>query len=505
MATVSAAMAQTATTDSSSFAQYRQRLLDNYNSYRGKVLDNYDKFLDGVWDDFKQFKGEVRDGKPKPRKAPVAPATAPVEETPLPRPTEEIKTKPATKPVASETKPSAVKPSAVVIPKPQPQPSVKPVAPTPVAVATPSEPKGFTVDFYGMKVELPSIEFQILDEIGQTSDFAVQWRSLEKQHAGSALLPAIEKRSTEMGLNDYLKFTLVMATVNQRFAQSAQASRLSLAHYLLTHMGYDARIAMTDQQEGLLLLPANQMIYARPYLEIEGKRFYLFCDTSTKLPDPERRILTCRLPKDAENSKTFDLRVERLNLPYKAHKYDISCNGVEISGEVNANLFPVLYRYPQMDIADYAVSSPCPEVRDEIVKQVKSSLNGLEQRKAIDKLLGFIQSGFEYATDDEAHGFEKPYFFEEMLYYPQCDCEDRSIFYTYLLWNAMGVENHLLNYPGHESAAVRLDGTTKGSSYDWKGGHYVISDPTFIGAPTGMCMPTYSGTPPKIDYAYPEK
>lgn len=496
MATVMAAMAQTTAPDTSSFAQYRQRLLDNYNSYRSKLLDDYDKFLDGVWDDFKQFKGETRDAKPKPRKAPVAtpiadenPATATPPSTPpvtLPVTPDESKPtpKPAPKPIAT-----------VPAPKPTPKPAPKPAPPAPA-------PKGFTVDFYGIPVQLPSIDFQILDQIEQTSDFALQWRTLDKQHADRAVIPAIEKQAAKMGLNDYLKFTLVMSMVNQRFPDAAQASRLSLAHYLLAHMGYDARIAMTDMREGLLLLPANQMIYARPYLEIEGKRFYLFCDKATTLPDPERRISTCRLPKEADSCKSFDLLVGELNLPYKPHRFDISHDGMTLSGEVNANLFPMLYRYPQMDMADYAMSSPSRAVRDQLISQVRTALDGLEKRKAIDRLLSFIQSGFEYATDDEAHGFEKPYFIEEMLYYPQCDCEDRSIFYTYLLWNALGVENHLLNYPGHESAAVRLD-NAKGTSYQWQGARYVISDPTFIGAPTGMCMPAYSGTPPKIDFTYP--
>lgn len=62
-------------------------------------------------------------------------------------------------------------------------------------------------------------------------------------------------------------------------------------------------------------------------------------------------------------------------------------------------------------------------------------------------LLQFVQSGFSYATDDAFHGFEKPYFLEENLFYPKNDCEDRAIFYTYLLWNALGVENQLLCFP----------------------------------------------------------
>lgn len=505
------ATAQTSSPDTSSFTRYRQQLLDNYNSYRNKLLDDYDKFLDGVWDDFNQFKGETRDPKPKPKTAPVAePIAMDPPEAAIPEP--EVAPKPEESPKPEEKPQAKATPTVVPIVPTIPTPSSPVIsapttAPTPEPPPTPAAPRpltrGFSVDFYGMTVELPRMEFQILDEINATSDFATQWRSLDQQNVAKTILPAIDRKAKEMGLNDYLKFTLIMSAINQRFADAPQASRLSLAHYLLAHLGYDARIAMTDTREGLLLLPVNQMIYARPYLEINGKRFYIFCDKAETLPNPESRISTCRLPKEADQCQALDLLVGELNLPYSPHNFKIEYDGMTLQGEVNANLFPLLYRYPQMDMADYALSAPSQTIRQQLVEQVKSSLKGLDKRKAIDKLLHFIQNGFDYATDDEAHGFEKPYFVEEMLYYPQCDCEDRSIFYTYLLWNALGVENHLLNYPGHESAAVKLpDG--KGASYEWKGGRYFISDPTFIGAPTGMCMPEYIGTPPKVDFAYPE-
>lgn len=153
-------------------------------------------------------------------------------------------------------------------------------------------------------------------------------------------------------------------------------------------------------------------------------------------------------------------------------------------------------------MSGYAVSQVCPSLRADIVAQMKRNLAGLSQTEAVNKLLQFVQSGFEYATDDDFHGFEKPYFLEEILYYPKCDCEDRAIFYTYLLWNVLGVENHILNYPGHESAAVLLNDNIKGTSYTHNGKRFLISDPTYIGSVTGMCMPMFESTAPKIDHIY---
>ncbi|MDE6133980.1 MAG: hypothetical protein K2F79_00190, partial [Muribaculaceae bacterium] len=142
------------------------------------------------------------------------------------------------------------------------------------------------------------------------------------------------------------------------------------------------------------------------------------------------------------------------------------------------------------------------DIRDSIVSQLKEQLCHKPLEQAVDELLAFVQKAFTYATDEQAHGFEKPYFLEETLFYPECDCEDRVILYTYLLWHVLGVENHLLAFPGHESAAVCLGDAPRGDSYTYEGKTFLISDPTFIGARTGMCMPSYKSKVPEIDHIY---
>lgn len=180
----------------------------------------------------------------------------------------------------------------------------------------------------------------------------------------------------------------------------------------------------------------------------------------------------------------------------------MSHGDIEIHGETNELLYPILYKYPQMPIGDYAESALMPSLRDDVVAQLREQLEGMPREQAVDALLQFVQSGFDYATDHDYHGFEKPYFFEEILFYPKCDCEDRVIFYTYLLWNVLGVENHLIAYPGHESAAVSLPGHAAGDAYSYDGRTFLISDPTYIGAKTGMCMPDYRTITPEIDHIY---
>lgn len=464
-----------------SFKEFRKGLHDDYNSFRKGILDRYDKFLDGVWVEYEENPGEEADSKPKPRKLPLADDY-----------------RPSGHPVPVVTLPAA--------------PSVDVAAPVrPQLPALPEIPaqKGrgdFEFGFYEMPVSMPDTDVKIAMRLNSQSDYAAQWRQLAKDPEAQVLMREVERKSAEMGLNDYLKYELASSYIDARYAGADASSRTSLKHFILANLGYGVRLGINGHGRALLLIPCSQPVYARMFIRIDDKKFYVFgTDDNDPAVTANATISTCQLPKNSDPGISMDLRINGLNLPYVPHRYDLSFKDLRITGEVNASIFPVLYRYPQMPTADFARSSVCQDVRDHIVSQLKTQLEGKDERQAVDELLQFVQGAFEYATDDEFHGFEKPYFFEETLFYPKCDCEDRAIFYTYLLWNVLGVENHLINYPGHESASVRLSSPIKGDAYEFNGSTFYISDPTFIGARTGMCMPNYINDAPGIDYHYRQK
>ena len=91
-------------------------------------------------------------------------------------------------------------------------------------------------------------------------------------------------------------------------------------------------------------------------------------------------------------------------------------------------------------------------------------------------------------------------FIEENFYYPKNDCEDRAIFYAFLIRNLLGLDVHLVHFPGHECTAVCF-GTENviGSGYRYEGKTYIICDPTYIGANIGQCMPQYEDVEPKVE------
>lgn len=474
-----------------SFEEFRKGILNDYAEFKNTLLEHYADFLNGEWHEYESLNAEKRDKTPKPKRVPVY-----------------DKSKPQVEPSGSNVKPSDPEsiPSA-----PQQSPSDNIPAPVidknsskvPEVIRSEDNANVNIFDFYGLPVQIPLVEFSISDHLYSNSDYANHWRSLDDSNVAGRLIPHITSLAKMIGLNDYLTYQLINSYVDSKFPNVHNSAKMSLIHYLLANMGYDARLAVTENNIPVLLLPADQTIYARTYGIIDRKKYYHFYPTGvTADMTLNKRFYTPKLPDNVEKGNDFAMKVGELNVPDKPKHFDFRYGALHISGDVNENLMPILLHYPQIPVSGFAESNIQPALRKQIVEQVKSQLADMEGDQAVEELLHFTQNAFTYATDEEFHGFEKPYFFEEILYYPKNDCEDRAIFYTYLLWNALGRESQLVNFPGHQAATVRMDHPVDGVSYQYNGITFYMSDPTYIGAPTGRIMPQYQNTKPNIDKTY---
>ena len=115
-------------------------------------------------------------------------------------------------------------------------------------------------------------------------------------------------------------------------------------------------------------------------------------------------------------------------------------------------------------------------------------MRGRGELAAVERLLNLIQTGFVYEYDDKVWGQDRAFFPEETLYYPYCDCEDRSILMTRLVRDVLGLKCILIYYPGHLACAVNFTEDVKGDYIMVGGKKFVVTDPTFIGAPVGRTM-----------------
>ena len=269
-------------------------------------------------------------------------------------------------------------------------------------------------------------------------------------------------------------------------------------------MGYDVRLASCGNQL-LLLVPFTQQVYERSYLVIDGKKYYVFDDHSTsKIQNVG--VYTCRLPDETDKGRNIDLTIRGGNIGIKtgvAHRFSMSDGKISLQGFVDEGTMEAIRRYPQMDIPFYAMSTIDSNFHQSLLAQVNEQIRGCSEKEAVARILHFVQYAFDYATDREQHGYEKPYFIEENFYYPKNDCEDRAILFAFLVHNLLGLDVHLVQYPGHECTAVNFTTSQmNGDGYMYKGKAFYICDPTFIGASIGQCMPGYRNVKPTVELWY---
>ncbi|NLA24105.1 MAG: hypothetical protein GX879_03980, partial [Bacteroidales bacterium] len=169
----------------------------------------------------------------------------------------------------------------------------------------------------------------------------------------------------------------------------------------------------------------------------------------------------------------------------------------------NENLMNFYSSYPQCNIGLYFDAGVSELTKESLAKALWPIIHKMDEKEAVSFLLNMVQTGFEYQTDEEQFGAEKYFFPEEILYYPYSDCEDRAVFFAFLVNEYLQLPVISLCYPMHVATAVNFSDKTYGDFIKYKGDNYTVCDPTYINAPIGATMPQYKKS--KIDIIAPEK
>lgn len=128
------------------------------------------------------------------------------------------------------------------------------------------------------------------------------------------------------------------------------------------------------------------------------------------------------------------------------------------------------------------------EVVENLYPVWKKILSGLSEKEAVERILNWVQTAFVYEYDDKVWGQDRAFFAEESLYYPFCDCEDRSILFTRLVRDLLDLKCVLVYYPGHLASAVCFNENVNGDYIMFDSSRFIVCDATYIGAPIGLTM-----------------
>ena len=417
-----------------------------------------------------------------PNAKPAAPATKPT--CPNAKPA-----CPNAKPACPNAQPAAPTTKPVVVPVTPP--AVKPSAPTGELFTASSDKQ--MVNFCGQKVYVDK-SLKGVCSIGNMRENAIAdaYEAMCKADY-KALVDDCRKVKKELNLNDWGIFLFVREA--SKTLCTDENAAVVMQQFLLNELGYKSKMARrADRNQMLLFVAADCQVYGHPYFTKDGLNYYNLTSNESC------QFYMCQEDSPKAKSK-LNMQVNHapaLNAGMVNSVHKNRSGSVAVSVDVPKSLMEFYGSMPQCDYSVYVNAEVNPSVASKVLSTLAPLVNGKGEAEAANLLINFVQTGFQYATDQEQFGYEKPFFVEELFYYPYCDCEDRSVLYSYLVRNLLKLDVVLLDYPNHIATAVCFNENVSGDFVTVGGKKYVVCDPTYIGASIGKAMPQFKNVAAKV-------
>ena len=458
----------------SALDEFRKAVRQDFENFRQQCMEEYIDFVKNPWQAFEETKPV-----PVPKEEPVPPVVMPKDDQDKP-----IKDKPV---VIEEV----IEPAPV---EPQPQP-VQPIEEVPVV-----EEKTVDFTFFGTpaKVRFDTAHKVVLDNVSE-GGVAKSLSKINPEDYDNMILDCLSLRNN-LNLSDWGYLQMLKALCDHVCGKGSNESALMLA-YLYMQSGYKMRMAI-DGNKLYMLYASKHQIFNQASYGVGGDVYYGVEELPSRL-----HICQAAYPHEKDMSLLIngDQRFTENISPLRTIGSQ-QFKDFKIAVSVNKNLIDFYNTYPTSMIGDnfmtrwgmYANTPLDKKVKDQIYPTFRTALKGLSQLEAANRLLNLIQTGLEYEYDNKVWGRDRAFFAEESLFYPYCDCEDRAILYTRIVRDIMGLDCILIYYPGHLAAAVAFTEEVRGDYIMLNNRKFVVTDPTYIGAPVGATMPDMDNKTAKV-------
>lgn len=356
---------------------------------------------------------------------------------------------------------------------------------------TPASKKDYdlaSLDFYGKIAniiypkQLKDIKIDFVSE----SNIANFWESMLNTDYYRIVGQLLDFK-LQNNLNDwaYFKFT---ENFSQQIFQIQNSAKL-LTWFLLSKSGYRVKVGYSGTNI-YLLIPCVNTIYDYSYFVFDNLKYYIFEKNAGV-----KTIYTYRHNyPEANQIMNFNIyKAPVLGNAVNTRNLNFDFDGINYNFDISysKNLIDFYNDYPQGEIQIFFNAGISSIVKESLQKNIIPVIKNWDEEKIANFLLSFVQLAFNYETDQEQFGYEKFFFPEEIFHYRSADCEDRSVFFAYLVNDFLRLPVVALNYPAHIATAVKFSETISGAYYLIDNSRYVICDPTYINAPVGACMPEY--------------
>ena len=461
-----------------------QEVDDDMRSFMSEEMQDFNKFIS---DANKEFVGFLREAWTE------FAAERPVARFKYPEPPKPVVLD--RKPDASDIPSTEIKVGSVVgVSNDEvPVPVVSPVEQQPTEVPPVEAQRKELIDFCGVGISVDGSLKGVCSLASLSeNDVADAYEALSSMSA-TPLLNDINAARRTHHLNDWGVVVLVRS-IADAFCPNHKSS-VVMQQFLFNQLGFKTRMARReDRTDMMMFVAADCQLYGKPYTVINGDNYYNLDDNKAC------RFYMCKANySGAKRSVVMSLaEIPVVGNEYVERKW-VNRNGdVGVTLNVNKRLIDFYSTMPQCDFSVYDKAAVDTVTANALFAQLLPVVRPNSEKAAVGKLLDFVQTAFAYATDGEQFGYEKPFFVEETLFYPACDCEDRAVLFARFVRCLVGLDVVLLDYPNHIATAVCFNEDVAGDYLVVGGKKYVVCDPTYIGATIGMTMPQYKNVAPGV-------
>ena len=388
---------------------------------------------------------------------------------------------------------------AVVVPvvltvPPQPKP-VNPIVENKVSMATSD------FDFYGtpMKVRWGNAEKFKLNGTSK-KDISDAFLELTDKGYTNLVHDCLELRK-EYKLCDWAYYKMLQ-NIAEKACGKGTNEAIFLQGVLLNQSGYQIRFALEDNTKLHIMSRMDGFPYDRGYLTADGKLFFLMDGCKAK------NLTVCDAAYPGEQMMSLGVAEQPDLKKNLSDKRTVISRFVNVSADMqmNKNLMDFYTDYPtSYDGKDmmtrwayYANTPVSPEVKDKVYPQLKQQIGNAPKLMAANMLLNWVQMGLTYAYDEKVWGHDRAFFAEESLFYPFCDCEDRSILFSHLVRDLLDLDVVLVYYPNHLYTAVCFNEDVTGDYIMVNGRKFTVADPTYYNANVGKTMSKMDNSKAKV-------
>lgn len=446
------------------FDAFRKEAQQSYQNFVDEKNREYIEFLQEAWRKFKMEKPIERPVRPEP-----------------PRPiVYEKPTLPGT-PAQIDVDDVVILP--VPVQQPVPEQEAEPVTP-------PQQPAEWVmVDYYGSKIYVDNKLEGILHLDGISEKEAAKgWETLCKVNY-QGVISDCKHTKEYYHMNDW-GYAVFIGKVAEALCGGETNEKVLMHVFLLSQSGYKVKMVRSNDRLGLIAA-MDCMLYSVPFLELNGEKYFniLSGQMGGEIYTYEKNFGGARKNVSMQLTETPVVRDLPENRTHQAKGYPVI-----VHSKVNRGLIDFYRDYPQCDFPVYACAAMSDEFKETVLPALTEAVAGKTETEAADMLLNFVQTAFEYKTDNDQFGYEKPFFIDETFYYPYSDCEDRAVLYQTLVKNLLKLDVVLLDYPNHLATAVRFHTPVDGDFVMVGTKKYIVCDPTYINASIGCAMPQFKGT-----------